>query len=330
MGCWSFGGGSYWGGVDQTDVDSVVHRAVDLGCNFFDTAEAYNDGASEESLGKAIAGLPRDRILIATKVCPNHTDPPALLAHCHASLRRLRTDYIDLYMLHWPISAHSIRHFTAAEIPTPSVADAFTTLQDLQRSGKIRHIGVANFGVAKLEEARATGARIAANQLPYSLLTRAIEHEVIPYCGKNDIAVIGYMALMQGVLARDYATIDEIPPQHRRTRHFDCRQNPQCRHGLPGAEAQTTDALQSIRRIARELGIPTADLALKWAVGQPGIATTLCGSRSVEHLNRNVAAIAQPLPPHVITELNAVTADLLEVLGSSFDYYENPSNDRTR
>src|SRR5262245_1605212 len=111
LGCWAFGGGQYWGKRDQSAVDAVVQRAGDLGVNYFDTAESYNVGRSEESLGEAIRNLPRAKLVIGTKVSPANVAPGILETHCEASLKRLRTDYIDLYMVHWPIKLHSIHHF---------------------------------------------------------------------------------------------------------------------------------------------------------------------------------------------------------------------------
>ena len=204
MGCWAYGGGEYWGAQSQQDVDAVVRCAVDRGCCFFDTAEVYNDGASETSLGLALRGIPRDKVILGTKISPSNTAPTTLREHCDASLRRLRTDYVDLYMVHWPITPHSIRHFTTASPPTPSVPEAFHALMRLKGAGKVRHIGVSNFGAGKLDEALATGAEIVVNELPYSLLTRAIEREILPYCREKGIGVLGYMAMMQGILADTY------------------------------------------------------------------------------------------------------------------------------
>ncbi|HEY5914726.1 MAG TPA: aldo/keto reductase [Verrucomicrobiae bacterium] len=329
MGCWAFGGGEYWGPQSQKDVNDVVRFAIDQGCNFFDTAEAYNHGASEASLGLALEGIPRDRVIIGTKISPSNTQPGRLKEHCDASLRRLRTDYVDLYMVHWPITPHSIRRFTSEKIVPPSLQDAFDTLMRLKREGKIRHIGVSNFGPAKLDEALATGAEIAVNELPYSLLTRAIELEMLPLCRALGVGVLGYMSLLQGVLADVYATLDDVPVWQRRTRHFDSRRTPHTRHGLPGAESQTNAALASIRAIARKHGTTMPQLALKWAMAGPGITCSLCGSRTVRELEQNLEAAREPLAPDIIEELNTATQPLLEALGPSFDYYENPHNDRT-
>lgn len=330
MGCWAYGGGEYWGAQSQQDVNDVVRFAVDQGCNFFDTAEAYNAGASEASLGLALQGIPRDQVIIGTKVSPSNTQPDKLKEHCEASLRRLRTDYVDLYMVHWPITRHSIQHFTGENMVIPQVPEAFDTLMRLKQAGKIRHIGVSNFGSAKLEEALSTGAEITVNELPYSLLARAIELEILPKCRSLGVGVLGYMSLLQGVLADIYPTLDDVPVWQRRTRHFDSRRTARTRHGLPGAEAETNAALASIRAIARNHGLTMPELALKWAMAGPGITCSLCGSRNLQQLRQNLKAAKEPLTPEIIDELNAVTRRLLEKLGPSFDYYENPDHDRTR
>ena len=330
MGCWAYGGGEYWGAQNQEDVDAVVRYAVDHGCCFFDTAEAYNKGASETSLGLALKGIPRDQVVIGTKVSPSNAAPKKLVEHCDASLRRLRSDYIDLYMVHWPITPNSIKHFTAEPIPTPSVSAAFDSLGQLHRAGKIRYIGVSNFGVAKLSEALETGAQIVVNELPYSLLTRAIELEILPFCRDHGIGVLGYMSLMQGVLADTYPTLDDVPVWRRRTRHFDSRRTPECRHGLLGAEAETNEALRAIRAIAKSCGLSVPNIALKWAFAGKGITSSLCGSRNVQQLRLNIQAVSKPLAPEIIEQLDLATQPLLEKLGASFDYYENFANDRTK
>lgn len=330
IGAWSFGGGEYWGAQSQSDADAVVRGALEHGCNFFDTAEAYNQGASESSLGLAIHGIPRDQILIGTKISPSNVQPKTLVEHCEASLKRLKTDYIDIYMVHWPITAHSILHFTSENIPTPSVPDAFATLQKLKKEGKILHIGVSNFGPAKLNEAMALGVEIAINELPYSLLTRAIEVEVLPFCREHKIGVLGYIALFQGVLSGNFATLADIPEWRRRTRHFDCRSSVKIRHDMPGAEAETSAALDNIRAVSKKHGIPMSELALKWAFGGPGITSSLCGARNLKQLHMNIQATVEPLPPEIRAELDRATDALQEKLGPSFDYYQHTSNDRTK
>lgn len=329
IGCWQFGGGEYWGPQNQGDVDAVVRHAVDQGCNFFDTAEVYNGGESERALGRALRGIPRDDVIVCTKVSPSNTAPDKVVAHCDASLRRLGLEHVDLYMVHWPITAHSIKHFTADAVVPPTVFDAFAALDGLRRGGKIRHIGVSNFGRRQLSEALATGVPIVVNELPYSLLTRAIEFDILPFCRAQGIGVLGYMALLQGVLSDRYTRLAELPEYRRRTRHFAASSTPRSRHGTAGAEAETESALTAIRAIARREGMTTSELALKWAFAGDGITSSLCGNRTVAALQENIRAAREPLAPGLLAELNRVTAPLRAVLGPSFDYYENEANDRT-
>jgi len=324
IGCWSFGGGSYWGDQDQRDVDAVVEMALDIGCNYFDTAEAYNDGASEESLGKALKGK-RSQALIGTKVNPSNTNPDILREHCEASLRRLQTDTIDLYMIHWPIHKHSIQHFTKDESVInnpPSVAKAFETLTELQREGKVQHIGVSNFGVKQLAEAMDTGAKIVVNELPYNLLMRAIEVEIMPFCYEKGIGVISYMPLMQGLLTGKYMAPDEVPPMRRRTRHFSS-QRPGSRHGEKGEEKLTFETIRQIHDIANEQNVSMTHLAIAWCMANSAINCVLSGVRDVEQLKNNVQAMALSLDSRVIDRLNNATSPLLERLGVNPDYYEN-------
>ena len=333
LGCWSFGGGAYWGGCSQADADTVVRRSVELGITYFDAAEAYNAGRSEESLGLALKGVRRDTILVGTKVPPSSCYARTLPEHCEASLRRLGLDYIDIYMIHWPIHPHSIRHFTedpAIIANPPTIEEAFASLSDLKRQGKIRHIGVSNFATNRLDEALRVCPDILLNQLPYSLLARAIELESLPQCRRLGIGVIGYMTLMQGILADLYPNLDDVPPFQRRTRHFHHTRCELTRHGEDGAEAETNAALVAIRRIAKECGMTMAELATKWALAGQGITCCLIGARSVRKLEENVRAAAGPLPQEVIEKLRLVTQPLLDRLGNSFDYYESLQNNRTR
>jgi myo-inositol catabolism protein IolS len=333
LGCWSFGGGAYWGDCDQADADAVVRRAVELGITYFDAAEAYNAGRSEESLGKALMGIPREQVVVGTKVSPSNCYARALPVHCEASLRRLGLEYVDLYMIHWPIHPHSIRHFTSDEAiirNPPTVAEAFSALAELKRQGKIRHVGVSNFAGSRLEEAARIFPDIVVNQLPYSLLTRAVELDILPRCHRLGIGVIGYMTLLQGVLTDLYPTLADVPPHQARTRHFSRRRSELIRHGENGAEEETAQALAEIRRIARETGLTTAELAIKWALAGQGISCCLIGARKVAKLDANVRAMAGPLSPDIIRALNAATQPLLETLGDGFDYYESLANNRTR
>jgi myo-inositol catabolism protein IolS len=291
-GCWAFGGGEYWGYQNQKDADSVVHASVEMGINYFDTAEVYNEGRSEASLGEAIIGIPRDRLLIGTKVSPSNCYKETLIKHCEASLSRLRTDYIDIYMIHWPIHPHSIRHFTndvrIIENP-PETSEALETLKELKRQGKIRKFGVSNFSCNRLKNL--PFEEIAVNELPYNLLCRAIEYDTLPLCEEKGIGVIGYMALLQGILADTYPSLEDIPVWQRRTRHFNSKSTKECRHGEEGAEEETNAALDNIRRICKETCLSMAEIAIKWILASSAITCTLVGSRNVKELEANVKAV---------------------------------------
>jgi len=174
------------------------------------------------------------------------------------------------------------------------------------------------------------GMQIAVNELPYSLLTRAIELEALPQCRAAAVGVIGYMTLLQGLLADIYPTLKDVPAWQRRTRHFHHKSCDLCRHGEQGAEAETDAALAAIRAIAKRQNMTMPQIALKWALAGDGITCALVGARNTAELQDNIDAASTPLPPPVVAELNAATAPLLTKLGKSFDYYESTENDRTR
>ncbi len=184
--------------------------------------------------------------------------------HCEDSLRRLQTDYIDIYMIHWPIHPHSIRHFTGDEkiiSHLPSIGEAFESLQKLQKAGKIRYIGLSNFSFKRLNEDIPPGMQVAVNELPYNLLCRAIEYDTLPHCKTKGIGTIGYMTLLQGILTGKYGSLAEVPEWQRRTRHFNSAGTPKCRHGEAGFEKETTEALKEIETISKSCGIKMSVLA---------------------------------------------------------------------
>ncbi|MFC5653796.1 aldo/keto reductase [Paenibacillus solisilvae] len=330
MGCWQYGGGAYWGAQSQKDVNEVVHKALDLGINYFDTAEVYNAGESERSLGKALKGK-RDKAKIGSKINTSNTQPSVLREHCEASLKRLQTDYIDLYMLHWPISPLSVKHFTDDEeliSNPPSVQEVFQTLQTLQKEGKIRYIGISNHGVKQMQEVQETGVSVVANELAYNLFSRAIEDGILPYCMNNNIGVIGYMPLQQGLLAGKYPSLDEVKPMQARSRHFHCSRGKGTRHGEEGAETEINKALKEIQGVADELGIHMIELSLAWAIANEGITTTIVGSRSIEQLILNAQGGNVELSSGVIAKLNEITKPVLQKLGNNPDYYEGRSHSR--
>lgn len=319
IGCWAFGGadGDYWGAQDDQEAQHVVHSALDQGAVYMDTAEMYNEGRSEIALGRYL-GNRRSQAIIGSKVLPVHASYDLLRQHCDASLRRLNTSMIDLYMLHWPVT----------EFPIEQV---FIVLAELQREGKIRHLGVSNFGVKQLQEAveaaDKAGTRIMANQLCYNLLSRAIEYEIIPECQKFNIGVLGYMPLQQGLLSGKYYSADDLPVLRTRTRHFDGRR-PLSRHGEPGAETEVFQAINAMRVLSEETGIPMSQMAIYWASNQPGITCTITGVRNQAQLNEALAGVTLAAPVGLLDRLTEITEPVKAKLGSNADYFQGGENAR--
>ncbi len=323
VGAWSFGGGAYWGAGNAAEEAALVARALDLGCVYFDTAAMYNDGASERALGKAL-GSRRAEALIGTKVLPTHARPADLRAQCEASLRRLGADVIDLYMIHWPLCAPALRAFGADDAllrRPPGIGEALAEMEALRREGKIRHIGVSNFGPRQLEEALAAGVPIAVNQVAYNLLARAVEFEILPFCRRRGIGVMAYMPLMQGLLTGAYAGFDALPPQRTRTRHF-AGTRPGARHGGPGHEGEVRRTLDGLRALADRERCPMGRLALAWLAARPGVTCVLAGARTRAQLEANAAGIEPFLPPALWRELDAATRPLKEAMGPNADLWQ--------
>ncbi|MFC2087945.1 aldo/keto reductase [Bacteroidota bacterium] len=332
FGCWSFGGGDYWGETSQKDVNDVVKTAFDNGINYYDTAELYNEGRSEESLGIAIRELPREELIIGSKVSPSNAYYDKLIDHCNASLKRLKTNYMDVYMIHWPIHSKSMEFFTDdPEVINnpPTLQEAVEALKHLRKQGKIRHIGVSNFAPYRMKHILNLDKDIAVNQLSYNLYSRAIEFDILPFCIEKGIGVITYSVLMQGILADLYKTIDDIPLMYRRTRHFNSATNTKSRHGEPGFEDELMKEMADVRKIVSETGISMSDLAISWSVSNKDITTFLIGTRSVNRLKSNINAVNMGIGDELVTTMTEISDTLKDLMGSGFDYYEGLHNDRT-
>jgi len=306
MGCWAIVGDSTWGPQDERDSIAAIHAALDEGINFFDTAEMYGDGYSEQLLGRALADR-REEAVIVSKVSPNHLEPNALKEACESSLRRLRTDYLDLYLIHWP----------NWDIP---VERSLGAMAELKRQGKIRAAGVSNFGRQDLTELLQKG-RAEANQLPYSLLFRAVEFEIQQVCADNDISILCYCPLAQGLLTGKFASPDEVPEGRARTRLFS-RDRPQSRHSEPGAEKETFEAIERIRDISEELGTAMADVALAWLLHQPAVTAVVAGARNADQVRMNARAGELELSQEMLERLAEATESLKARLGRNPDMWQ--------
>jgi myo-inositol catabolism protein IolS len=312
MGCWALAGDSVWGPQDEAESIATVRAALDAGVNFFDTAEGYGDGASERVLGKALAGR-RHQAVIATKVSASHLSGDELQRACERSLRHLNTDTIDLYQIHWP------NH----EIP---IEETIAALEKLKQAGKVRAVGVCNFGVRDLSDLLTTGG-CEANQLPYSLLWRAIEYSITAACREQDLGILAYSPLAQGLLTGKFRTADEVPEARARTRHFS-GQRPFTRHGQDGVEREVFTAIASIRRICERLQQPMTHVALSWVLCQSNITSVITGVRRPDQILHAVGVLDLKLPPQAIDELNAATNELKLRLGPDPDLWQSHSRFR--
>jgi aryl-alcohol dehydrogenase-like predicted oxidoreductase len=271
-----------------------VHRAFELGVNLFDTADVYVRGGAEIVLGKALASLPREQVVIATKVMGRVWDGPlgAGLSRKHMfdamdqSLRRLGVDYVDLYQLHAP------------DMATP-IEETLRALEDLVRSGKTRYVGFSNFDREPplLEQAvriqRTRGwDRFVSSQPRYNLLEPRIEKQHMPFCAKQGVGIICYSPLLQGVLTNKYAGM-AVPEGSRGAGRF--------KHFLEAEKALTPENVAGAERFAawvakQGLGSP-GQLALAWVLRRPEISSAIIGATSVEQLEQNVAAAEIKLEP---------------------------------
>ncbi|MEA3334878.1 MAG: aldo/keto reductase [Chloroflexota bacterium] len=309
LGCWGFVQDFHWGAQENAQSIATVYAALDAGINFFDTAEAYGDGRSEEVLGRALAGR-RHQAVVASKVNGENLAPADLRRSCEASLRRLGTDYLDLYQIHWPNLA----------IP---LAETMGELQELQAEGKIRAIGVSNFAVAGMQEVLPLGS-IGSNQLPYNLLWRAIEFDIQPICQQRGVGILCYSPLMHALLADKYPTLADMPDSRARSRHFS-GQRAQTRHGEAGCEAETMAALARIREICQEIGEPMAHVAIAWLMQRPAVTAVIAGARRPEQAVDNAEAARLVLSPDVVQALDDATEEVKQCLGPNPDMWQSQS-----
>ena len=306
FGAWQIGDPNYWGPDEQAEVDTVVKAAIDAGINFFDTAEGYGDGESERQLGKALGNRRKD-VYVASKVSPENCAPGKVRQSCEASLQRLGTDYLDLYQVHWPF------YDAKAE-------DVFQEFTRLQQEGKIRYIGVSNFGPKDLLRSALQHAPVISNQVGYNLIFRAIEYEILPMCQRRGVGVLAYMPLLQGLLAGRWSRVEDVPVVRRRTRHFSTSRQ-QTRHQEDGCEQLLFETLGKIARVAQQEGLSMATLSLAWLMRRPGITSIIVGCRRSEQLRRNLEAVNVKLRPEAVKQLDRLTHPIKEHLGENADMW---------
>ncbi|MEJ2658085.1 MAG: aldo/keto reductase [Desulfobacterales bacterium] len=269
MGTWQ-AGKDMWVGIDDAETTKAIKAAYDAGITTFDTAEVYGDGHSERIVGNALKDV-RDRVVIATKVFSNHLKYDQVIDACNGSLKNLKTDYIDLYQIHWPPGS-----FGARKVPLEETMRAMT---DLKAQGKIRAIGVSNFSRSQIKEAAAYG-RIDSLQPPYSLFWRKIETDALPYCQENTITVLAYSSMAQGLLTGKFGPDHKFEEGDHRFRN---------KLFQPDNYKRVQKALEKLRPIAASNHITLGQLALAWIISQP-LVCAIAGARNAEQAVQNAAA----------------------------------------
>ena len=326
FGAWQLGDLAYWGPHTPAQAADTVRAAVDHGINLFDTAEIYGNGTSEQVLGQAL-GADRQRVLIAAKVLPQNCTPQRLRASCEASLKRLGTDYIDLFQIHWPFRQKPVRDTQGQPLKEePNVIEACEMLRTLQGEGKIRAIGVSNFGKKDLDEWFFQGTA-ESNQIGYNIVSRAAEYDLIPASRANQLGVLVYMPLLQGLLAVHWNTVEDIPVARRRTRHFAGRREG-VRHGGAGVEGLLLETMVALREFSTAIGVPMATMCLCWVLAQPGVTSAIIGARKPDQLVRNLQAATLNMGPAAIAQLNEISAPLKMAMGKNADLWQDESTSR--
>lgn len=285
MGTWQAGKRA-WVGIEDADSIKTLRAAFEAGITTIDTAEAYGEGHSERIVAEALSNV-RTRVEYATKVFANHLKYEQVIQACERSLTNLKTDYIDLYQIHWPSGA-----FNSEIVP---IEETMSALNLLKEQGKIRAIGVSNFSYAQLAEAASYG-RIDSLQPPYSLFWRQVEQDALPYCIENNISILAYSSLAQGLLTGKFALGHKFDPTDNRAKN-------KLFQGENFERAQ--QALEKLRPIALLHNCTLAQLALAWLIAQPQ-TNAIAGARYPEQALDNALAAKIKLSAAQLAEIDAI------------------------
>ncbi|HWQ53155.1 MAG TPA: aldo/keto reductase [Bryobacteraceae bacterium] len=307
LGTMTFGSQFYKiGVVDQTGANAMVGRSLEAGINFFDTADAYSFGESEETLGRALkeCKVRRDAVVVATKVLAPATQDAVggkggwndrglsrqhVIRGCENSLRRLGTDYIDLFQVH------------GLDLLTP-IEEPLRALDDLVRQGKVIYAGCSNWPARHLAKALCLAdernqARFVSLQAYYSLAGRDLEHELLPLCREEGLAVLPWSPLSGGFLTGKYRREQQAPEGARRST-FD----------FPPVDERVFDAIDALEAVARERGSTIAQVALAWLLAQPGVTSVIIGANRMEQLEDNLKSTGVRLTAEEVERLSKTTA----------------------
>lgn len=304
FGAWA-AGGWMWGSTDRNDAIKAIKASYDLGVTSIDTAPIYGQGDSEEIVGDAIKGISRDKLQIVTKFgmrwdlnkgdfafksknndgkdidIYKYASKESVIFECEQSLKRLGTDYIDLYQIHWP------------DVTTP-ISETFEAVSRLIEQGKVRYAGVCNYNVEQLKEADQT-LEIISNQIPFSMVNRGVEEETVPYCNEKNKAVLAYSPMERGLLTGKITSDYQFEEgDHRKGVKFF----------TPESIEKTNAFLAKIKPLADEKNASLSQLVLRWTVERPGITIALVGARNAKQSVQNAEAIQVKLTADEIQFIN--------------------------
>lgn len=276
FGTWA-AGGLHWGAVDDDEVIAALHRALDLGITFYDTADAYGWGHAEELIAEALAGR-RDEVFIATKLGIRRggfsLDPRYVPKACEASLARLQTDRIDLYQIHWPGD------------PNTPLEDSWEAMCALQDAGKVRFIGVSNFDASELEICEKL-RHVDSLQPHYSMLVRDPEAEIIPWCRDHGTGVVSYGSLAYGLLTGKFTAGTTFAKSDWRSGSFGFEYYD--RLFRPRAFKRHLTRVASLNEIAAGLGVTVAQLAVAWLLRDEAVTSAICGAKRPSQIEETAA-----------------------------------------
>jgi aryl-alcohol dehydrogenase-like predicted oxidoreductase len=295
FGAWGIGGAPFWSSEGDNMSIKAIHKAYDLGVNFFDTAPVYGFGLSERLIGKALKPV-RDKVIIATKcglrwekeqlgAITKNASRESILEEIDQSLERLGTDYIDLYQVHWP------------DGKTPH-RETMETLLEIQKEGKVRHIGVSNYSVTQMQDCLRIGPLVSL-QPEYSLLQRSIEKETVSFCLIHDIGIIAYSPLASGVLTGKY---------DRDTKFRDWRSKGIIGEFTGEAFEKNIEKVERLKVIAESQGKTCGQMAVNWAVHQPGVVSALVGVKNDRQVEENLKAVGWQMDAEVRNQINEIFA----------------------
>ena len=290
---------TYGGYVENENAIKAIETAYDSGINFFDTANVYEKGAAEALLGETLRAYPRESYVLATKVFGAMGDGANdrglsrkhITEQCHASLKRLGAEYVDIYYCH------------RFDSDTP-LHETLRALDDLVRQGKVLYIGISEWTAAQMEEALATADRylldrIVVNQPIYNMFERYIEKEIIPLGERKGIGQVVFSPLAQGLLTGKYSSAADVPAESRAAKLDWMRK---------GITEEKISKVQQLDKVASELGITVGQLALAWILRQRNVASALVGASRPEQVKENIQASGIELPGEVLTQIEAILA----------------------